>query len=100
MKMENTTIVASQKPRSKPDAITPATPNPTPARPTSHWKRLVGQPMDSATRAGMNRWPLPSTMPLTPTSHVRPSSSVVTFQSSTPRSKAITRLTRNPASGR
>jgi hypothetical protein len=59
--------------------MTPATPYPTFARPTSHWKRLVGQPMDAATGAGMNRWPLPSAMPFTPTSHVSPSSRAVTF---------------------
>ena len=77
-------MVASQKPRSKAGAITPATPYPTPARPTSHWKRLVGQPMAFATGAGVDRCALPSKMPLTPTSQKSPTSSAVTFQSSTP----------------
>jgi hypothetical protein len=47
MKIENTTMVASQNYRPKLDAITPATPYPTFARPTSHWNRLVGQSIDS-----------------------------------------------------
>jgi hypothetical protein len=72
--IENTTMVASQNSRSKLGAMTPATPYPTFAKPTSHWNRLVGQPIDAATGAGMNRCPLPRTRPLTPTSQVSPPS--------------------------
>jgi hypothetical protein len=100
MKIENTMMVASQKPRSKAGAITPATPHPTPARPTSHWKRLVGQPMASATGPGVNRCGLPSKMPFTPTSQTSPTSSALTFQSSTPSARAIARVTKNPTSGK
>src|SRR5262249_59337413 len=58
MKIENTMMVASQKPRSKDGPITPATPYPTPARPTSHWKRLVDQLMAVSTGPGRDRYAL------------------------------------------
>lgn len=67
MKIENTTMVVSQNSRPSLGAMTPATPYPTFARPTSHWNPPVGQPIDAATGAGMNRCPLPRAMPLTPT---------------------------------
>jgi hypothetical protein len=79
--------------------MTPATPYPRLARPTSHWNLLVGQPIEAAVGTGMNKCPVAKMIPLTPTSQVSPISRVVTFQSSTPPKSATARLTKKPASG-